>query len=170
LIWVSGRAAQGVHGHFQPAVQVPGVQVVQLLLQLGLPLAQFFKVGVRFGKLVGDGVEFRQQIHRLLYTFLDDQAHGFILIQERFLLQIAHRVAGGEHCLAVEFLVHASHDPEQRTLARPVQPQDADLRAVKIGERYILDDRFLVIELADPHHGIDNFIWFDCHAGASSYE
>ena len=43
-------AAQGIHGAFQPAVQIPGVVLLQQFGQLALPLAQLVEIGIGLGK------------------------------------------------------------------------------------------------------------------------
>ena len=56
------RAAQGVHGQLQVAVQVPGVHFVEGLLQAGLFGDQGLEIGIWFGKSGIDLVELRQHI------------------------------------------------------------------------------------------------------------
>src|SRR5258708_11869884 len=50
---------------------------------------------------------------------------------------------------------------QKRRLAGAVETDDADLRAVEIGEVDVLEDllRFSM-ELRDTHHGIDDFVRF----------
>src|SRR6266498_1991544 len=47
-----------------------------------------------------------------------------------------------------------------RILAGSVQADDADLRAVKVGEVDVLEDLLLSMELGDTDHGIDDFVGF----------
>jgi len=60
---VAGRAAQRVHRELEAGVEVPGVERVELLLDLALAREQpFHLVGLhRLGELVGDRLELRQQ-------------------------------------------------------------------------------------------------------------
>jgi hypothetical protein len=55
-----------------------------------------------------------------------------------------------------EVLVLASHDPEQRALARAVQAKDADLRAVIEREPDVFENLLVRgIDLPEPLHGVD---------------
>lgn len=71
----------------------------------------------------------------------------------RFLLEIADRVSGRKDDFALKVLVYSGDDFHQRRLARPVQADDADLRAVEKRQVNVVQYLFLVREsLADPHH------------------
>ncbi len=61
---IGGRAAQGVHGDFEVAVQVPGVVLVELFLQFGLFRDQRVEVGVGFGEFGVDLIVARQHCRR----------------------------------------------------------------------------------------------------------
>ena len=64
---IARRAAQGVHRHFQTRVDIPGVQMIDLLLQLALPLQELVHLVVRhrLGELVADLVVLLHEIdHR----------------------------------------------------------------------------------------------------------
>ena len=132
---IARRAAQCVHGHLQAGVQVPGIECVQPFLDFTLALDQLvhFVVVHRFGELVVDFFKRIEQVHRLLNALLHDLPNGFLRIHQRLLLQVAHRVARGEHRFAVEFRVHTGKDAQQRRFAGAVEPQDTDLGAVKVG-------------------------------------
>jgi hypothetical protein len=158
------RTAQRLFRQFEARVKIPGVGGVELVLHLGLAFEQFVHVAVGVGKGIVDLFELGEQIDDLLYPFLDHFAHRLALIQQRLLLQIADAVALGEDRLAVELLVDAGHDPQQGRLARTVQAEHADLGAIEIGQRDVLDDRLFVVVLADPHHRIDNFFCVFAHA------
>ena len=101
---VGGRTAQRIHRHLQPRVEIPGVEMIQLLLHLALALEQLVHVvvGHLFGELGVDLFELFQQIDGLLDRFFDDFAHGARIVDQRFLLQITDGVARREHRLAVE--------------------------------------------------------------------
>ena len=61
---IAGRTAQRLHRLFEAVVQVPGVVLVQLFLQLALLLDQRVEVRVRLAERVGDLVELLQQCRR----------------------------------------------------------------------------------------------------------
>ncbi len=86
--------------------------------------------------------------------------HGLFRIELRLLFENSDGVARRNHDFAHELLVHASHDPEERALARAVQAQDADLGAVEVGKVDVLQHRLLVVKLAHPHHGVDDLVRF----------
>ena len=66
-------------------------------------------------------------------------------IELRLLLEEADRVAGARADLALEVLVHAGEDLQQRGFARAVEAQDADLGAVEVGEVDVLEDDLLLV-------------------------
>src|SRR5256885_10951826 len=57
-------------------------------------------------------------------------------------------------------VVLAGQDAQQRRLAGAVQADDADLRAIKVGEVDVLEDLLLSMELGDADHGIDDLVGF----------
>ena len=67
--------------------------------------------------------------------------------------------------LAKEEREHAGHF--YKIYTGTVQAQYADLGAIKIGQGYVLDDRFLVVIFTYPHHRVDNFVRFHCHFSSS---
>ena len=92
--------------------------MIQLLLHLALPLEQLVHlvVGHLFGELGVDLFKLFQQIDGLLHGLFDNFAHRARIIDQRFLLQIADRVARREHSLAVDLFVHARHDAQAATI------------------------------------------------------
>ena len=136
--------------------------MIELLLNLALALEQLIHVvvGHLFGELGVDLFKLFQQIDRLLHGFFDHFAHGARVVDQRFLLQIADGITRRENRLAVDLLVHARHDAQQRRFARAVEPDHADLGAIEIGEIDVFQDGALVVVLADADHRIDNFVGF----------
>ena len=140
--------------------------MIELFLQNSLAFAQLFKISIWFGKLVGDGIELGQEVNGLLDPLLDHFAHGLAAVDQRLLLEETDGVPLGEDGLAVELLVDAGHDPEQGRLARAVEAQNADLGAVEVGEGDVLDDRLLVVVLADADHRVDDLLGIFTHCEA----
>ena len=108
-VGVRRRAAQRVHGQLELGVDVPGVGVVELLLELAHLLHQL--VGVVGRHLLGDLVEPRQLGLGLGDRLLDVAEHGLGLVERRLLGQHADGVAGHQPGLAVARLVQPGHDP-----------------------------------------------------------
>src|SRR5205807_9290327 len=157
---VAGRTAQRVHGHLQFGVEVPGAGGVELVLHLALALHELVHVGVGIAEGVVDLVEFFEEVDDRLHALLDDLANALRRIELRLLFEKANRVAGREHRLADEIAVGAGQDAQQRRLARSVQTDDADLRAIKIGEVDVLEDLLLAVELRYSDHRVDDLVWF----------
>jgi hypothetical protein len=86
LTGVSPGGSAGLHGDFQVRIEVPGVVLVEFVLQFGLLGDQRVEVGIRFGEFGVDLVVAGQQVH----DGLDGLAHhfddGFGLVELRFLL------------------------------------------------------------------------------------
>jgi hypothetical protein len=84
------------------AVQVPGVQGVELFLHFALALDQFVHLIVahRLGELVVDLLELLEQVDRFLHALLDDLAHRLVHIDQRFLLEKARRCTPGERTVS----------------------------------------------------------------------
>ena len=99
---VAGGTAERVHGHLEPAVQLPGVQMVELLLHLALPRDQLVHlvVGHGIGEALVDLVVLVQEVDGLLHALFHDLAHGLFRIELRLLLEEPDGVARGEHRLA----------------------------------------------------------------------
>ena len=66
---------------------------------------------------------------------------------------------------ALKFLIDAGKNAQERTLARSVQSDDADLGAIEIGKIDVFEYSFLVVVLADSNHGVDDFVRNGAHAG-----
>ncbi len=120
---VARRAAQGVHGHLEPGVDVPGIQMVDLFLQLSLARHERLHLVVRhgLGKLRADLVVLVDQVHSLLQAFLHHLPYGLVRVQCRLLLEIPECVSRRQDGPAVVLLVHPGHDAQQGALAGPVQ-------------------------------------------------
>ena len=135
---VVGRAAQRLHGDVDLAVEVPEVLGVDLVLEGGHLLHQL--VGIVLGDL-----------HRHLVVALEQGALGGDAlhdvaadVERRVELGLLRQVADGDALggpgLALEVLVLAGHDPQQRRLARAVDADDADLHAGQERQADVLED------------------------------
>ena len=151
---VAGRTAQCVHRLLQPAVQRPGVVLVDLLLHPRLLIQERLHViGIDCAEPLVDLVILPQQIYDGLHRLLDDLAHGLAGVELRLLRQEAARVALGEHRLAQVILVHARHDAQEGALARAVQTEHADLSAVEKAERDVAQHLTVGrVDAPDAHH------------------
>ena len=65
---------------------------------------------------------------------------------------------------ALEVLVDAGENPQQRALSGSVQSDDADLGSVEVREIDVLEDGFLVVVLAYSNHGVNDFVRNGAHA------
>ena len=119
---------------------------------LGLAIEQLFHfVGVgHLAELFGKLLVLGEQCPRGGDRFLDVAEDVFIRVEVRLLLQEADGEAFGELGLAVEVLIDAGHDPQQRALAGAVAAQDADLRAGVEREPDIFEDFALANLLGQP--------------------
>jgi hypothetical protein len=124
---VRGRAAQRVHGQRQLGVDVPGVGVVQLLLQPAHLLHQL--VGVVGRHLLGNLVEPLELGLGLRDRLLDVAEDRLGVVERRLLGQHPDRVPRHEPRLAVARQVLPGHDLQQARLARAVRPDHTDLGA-----------------------------------------
>jgi len=163
---LGGWAAQGIHGHLQPRVEIPGIRCVQFFLHRCLAFAQrgHLLVGHGLGEPLVDAVELVQKVYSGPGALFDDLPHRLFRVQGRFLLQKADRQPGGQDGLADEVLVHTGQDSQQGTLARAVEAQDSDLCPVEIRQGNVLQHLPLVIKLAHTHHGVNHFFLFRTHS------
>ena len=118
----TSRAAQGIHGHFQPGIKIPCIRIIKLFLHITLALNQFvhFIISHFHGKLFVDFFVFLQQINDFLDSLLHDVPDCQCVIQVRFLLKVAHCIAFGKSRFAVKFFVHTGHNAQQRAFSRTV--------------------------------------------------
>ena len=124
---VVGRAAQGFHRDVDLAVEVPEVLGVDLVLEGGHLLHQL--VGVVLGDLHRDFVVAGEEGGLGGDAFHDVAADVEGGVELGLLREVADGDALGGLGLALEVLVLAGHDPQQRGLARAVDADDADLDA-----------------------------------------
>ena len=158
-IRVPRRQAQRVGGDFERALQVPAALGVDRILQLGLlfeQLVHFVRIQVGIGELVADRVEAIDQRLHVADAFDDVAAHVLGRIQARFLGQETDLDAGLRARLAVDLLVDARHDAQERGFTRAVQAEHADFRAGKKRQRNVpQDDALGRHHLGDAIHGVD---------------
>ena len=126
---VTGREPERVHGDFQLPFEVPRASGIDLVLQFGLLGEELVEVGVRFTHGHADLVETLEQTVDLAHALGHVARHVLGRVQMGFLGQVADGEAGSQPSLAREAIVKAGHDLQQRRLARPVGPDDADLGA-----------------------------------------
>ena len=90
------------------------------------------------GEFGVDLIELTQQSHDRLDTFFDDLADGLCGVELRFLFEKADREPRRHGRLALEVLIDAGQNPQQRALSGSVQTDNADLRSIKIREIDVL--------------------------------
>ena len=124
---VVGRAAQRLHGDVDLGVEVPEVLGVDLVLEGGHLLHQ--RVGIVLGDLHRDFVVALEEGALGGDAFHDVAADVERGVELGLLGEVADVDALGGPGLALEVLVEAGHDAQERGLARAVDADDADLHA-----------------------------------------
>ena len=81
--------AQGVHGHLQRAIEVPGVDGVDLVLQASLLLTELVEVCIGVTEGLGDFVEALEEAADLGHAELDVLPHVQALVELGLLGQVA---------------------------------------------------------------------------------
>ncbi len=154
-VGVRRRAAQRVHRLLKLAVQVPGVLVVDLLLELAHLLHEL--VGVVGRHLLGDLVVLVEEPLGLGDAFLDVAEDGLVLVEPRLLGEDADGEPWHEAGLTVGDLLQPGHDLQQGRLAGAVRAHDADLRPGKKAQRDIVEDDLVPVRLADGAQAVNEF-------------
>ena len=142
------RTAQRVHGLVESTVQVPGVRVVEIGLQVTHLGEQRVVVRVRVGELFGDLVVTVELSLDPSDRLLDVLENCPALAQRRLLLEHSDRGARVEDRVTVRRVVEPGHDLEQRRLTGPVRADDADLGAVQEGERDVVENDLVTVGFA----------------------
>lgn len=150
---VAGRAAQGVHGLLELRVEVPGVGVVQVVLELPHLLHERVRVVGRHQ--LGDLVEAAELAHELLGAVLDVLQHRLGLVQLRLLHEDADAVAGRQERVTVGGLLEARHDLENGGLTGTVRTDHTDLRAREEAQGDVVEDHLVAVRLARLAHGVN---------------
>ncbi len=89
-------------------------------------------------------------------ALLDIAKDGLRGIERRLLRQEPDAIAGRQRRLALNVVVEAGHDLQQRGLARSVRAEHADLRAVQKREVDVFEnDGVGRINLPEPFHGVN---------------
>jgi hypothetical protein len=137
LTWASGGpTAQRVACPL--AVQIPGIPVIQVLLQPAQLLPEV--IGIDGRQLPGGFAVALYEGLRPGDAFLDVAGHGPGLVQRGFLQQHPSGIAGRQADLSVRWLLQAGHHPQQHRLAGAVRPGDASLRAGQELQRHVIKD------------------------------
>ena len=150
---VGRRAAERVHRLLELAVEVPGVLVVDLLLELAHLLHEL--VGVVGRQLLGDLVVLVEQLLGLGDALLDVAEDRLVLVELRLLGEDAHGEAGHQLGLAVGDLLDPGHDLQQRRLAGAVRAHDADLRPGEKAQRDVVENDLVTVRLTDGAQAVN---------------
>mmetsp|Transcript_57913 Transcript_57913/g.169309 ORF Transcript_57913/g.169309 Transcript_57913/m.169309 type:complete len:285 (+) Transcript_57913:1262-2116(+) len=140
---ISRRAAEGLHGPVQLAVELPAIAGIDARLQLVHLLEQRVHVCIRVRHPGTHLLELRQHRLRVRQSGLQALDHGLAL-ELGLLLKVAdpHGVVDGE--LAKEVLVFTGKDAHDRAFPRTVCAQNADLRTQVHAQADILEDRLSI--------------------------
>ena len=141
-VGIAGREVHRFHRDFDFAVEFPGVAGLDLVLHLGLAVEQLFHfVGIGdFAELLGELFVLGEECPGGGDGFFDVAEDVFVRIEMGFLREQADGEAVGEFGGAVEVLIEAGHDLEQRAFAGAVAAEDADLGAGIEREPDIFED------------------------------
>jgi len=150
---VARGASQRVHRLLELRVEIPGVGVVQLLLEGAHLLHEL--VGVVSGHELRDLVvarELGRDVPRALLHVAEDV---LLLVERGFLLQDADGGPGGGERVSVVRLVESRHDPEDAGLAGSVGPDHSDLGPGQEAQRDVVQYDLVAVGLANLLHGVD---------------
>ena len=147
---VTRGTVQGSHRTIELGVHVPSIGSVDDILQLSLTLHQLVhlvRVFVIFGQTEFhvDIVVFCQRIIDMLHALHHILLDSLLLIERRFLRQIAHAVAWAPHHITLILLVQSGNDFHQCGLTRTVQTDDTNLGTIEKTEVDILEYLFLIL-------------------------
>jgi hypothetical protein len=146
-------ATQRVHRLLQLRLQIPGVRVVEVLLQPAHFLHQL--IGVVGGHQLGDLVEPVQLLLDLADALLHVAEDRLVLVERRLLLQDPHRVPGRQDRVTVVRLVKPRHDAQHGGLTGAVGSDHADLRPWVEGEGDVVEDDLVAVRLAHLPHDVN---------------
>ena len=162
------RTAQGVHGDFERAVQIPAVGGVDLLLQLAhfhVEVVHGVVVGIRISGQGNDFVEAVEDGFGLRHCEHDVLTHGQGRVELRLLRQVADLGTLRRPGFAVVLAVQPGHDLHEGGFTGTVQADDADLRAGQEAQVHVLEDFLAAREhLPQAFHDIDVLIAGHCAA------
>jgi hypothetical protein len=154
---VGRRAAQRVHRLLELGVDVPGVAVVEIGLQLPHLREQGVVVRVRVGQLGRDLVEPVELGLGVADALLDVLQHRLALGQRRFLQQNPHRRTVRQPGVTVRRLVQPRHDLQHRGLAGAVRADHADLRPGQEVQGDVVEHDLVTVCLTDRAQRVDEF-------------
>ena len=127
---VARRQAQRVHGDVEVPVEIPAVGRLDLLLDLAVLLHHLLALGpLGRAERRAELLEAPEQRPRARHRLLDVAAHVGGRVELGLLRQVADAHPLGGRRVAEELFVEPRHDAQERRLARPVRPDDADLGA-----------------------------------------
>ena len=152
------RQTQRIRRDLELALQFPAADRVDFVLHLRLLLHELvhFIVRHRLGELIADRVEAIDQALYIADSLADHLANGLAFIQQRLLRQITDFDSGLRARFALDVLVDAGHDFQQRGFSGAVQSQHADLRAGEKTQTDIAQNNALGRhDLANPVHGVN---------------
>ena len=126
---VAFREAERVHRAVERRVEAPDVVPVDLILHRRLLGEERVEVDVGLGEARRDLVEAVEQVAHRAHAVLDVLADVPARVELGLLREEADRRVRGELGDPARRLLEPGHDPQERRLAGPVRPEDADLGA-----------------------------------------
>ena len=131
--------------------------LVEFILQFGLLGDKGVEVCIGFGEFGVDLIEAREHFDDGSDRLFHNLDHCFCFIKFWFLFEKPNRVALRRGDLADVFIINARHNAQQRGLARAVETEHADLRAIIETKRNIAQDHFVTGWDETSHfvHGVD---------------
>jgi hypothetical protein len=152
------RQPQRVGGDFELALQFPAAYGVDLVLHLRLLFHELVHLVVRhgFGETIADRIEPVDEALHVADAFDDHLAHGLGVVEQRLLRQVTDLDIGLRPGFALDLLVEAGHNLEQRRFTGAVQAQHADLGAGEETQGNVAQNHALGWHnLANPVHGVN---------------
>ncbi len=120
---------QRVHRDLELAVEVPAVDRVDLVLELGLFGEQLVEVGIGLTHRIAHLLEPVEESFGVGDAVDDIAEHVLVGIEARLLGEVPDGEAGRDAAFALVAVVFSGDDPQQCRLARTVQTEHTDLRS-----------------------------------------
>ena len=153
---VGFRKAERVHRAVERRVEAPDVVPVDLVLDGRLLGQERIEVDVGLGEARRDLVEAVEQVAHRSHPVLDVLADGPARVEIGLLGEESDRRVRSELGDPARRLLEPGHDPQERRLARPVRPEDADLGAREERERDVREHLAVrAVELVGSIHRVD---------------
>ena len=155
---VCWRTSKSVHSKLKIVIEIPGIEGIQLFLNLTLAGTELIKICIRVAKGFVDFIKFSKKVCNWLYTFLYNFHNSFAGLELRLLFKVTDCVTRSQRSFTSEVCVFSGKNLKKRRFTGTVRSYNADFRTIIIGNTDIFKNHLSSIRTCNAVHCVYNLL------------